>query len=88
MKILTFIIAILFVGLFMTSCQQKEQAEVIPVPAEDAAEIAAKVAAFAPTTINTDISYLSERQQKVIEYLVEAANMPTKFSGCNLHQTV
>jgi hypothetical protein len=79
MKILSLIIAILFVGLFMTSCQQKEEAEVIPVPAEDAAEIAAKVAAFAPTTINTDISFLSERQQKVIEYLVEAAKHADKI---------
>jgi len=73
MKFLTFIIACLLMGLVMTSCQEKEQVEEIPVPAEEAAEIASKVAAYAPTNINTDISYLSERQQKVIQYLVEAA---------------
>jgi hypothetical protein len=72
MKFFMIFISVIITGLVMMSCEQKEQTEPSSVDSEKAEKIAAKVAAFAPTPIQADYSHLTERQQKVIELLVEA----------------
>ncbi len=79
MKVLMFIFALLTTGLIMISCEQKEVQETSQPDPDHAAEIAAKVNAFAPTTIEADLSNLTERQHKVIEFLTEAAKHADKI---------
>ena len=71
MKHYIFIVSLIVSGFFIMSCEQKEEKSV-PVDNAEKEEIATKVEAYAPTVIKADISHLTERQKKMLEYLAAA----------------
>lgn len=66
------LIVILFT-IVLISCEKKEQSKEQPM--ENLPSIRERIEAFAPVEIKADLSFLSEKERKVVQLLVEAGKL-------------